>query len=92
MATLLVNETKKLTSENGYNAVALFMLLLGFVSCCHMTCAKLAISSKERSSDWWRRIAPQFYNDEWEDNFRLNRETFKYLYNKVGKKLRKNLS
>ena len=34
---------------------------------------------KERSSDWWKRIVPQFTSDEWRENFRVSPETFGYI-------------
>ena len=34
---------------------------------------------KERSSNWWERIVPQFTSDEWRENFRVSPNTFGYI-------------
>ena len=56
-----------------------FMVLMGFVVGRYYCNAERETWMKERSSDWWERIVPQFTSDEWRENFRVSPETFGYI-------------
>ena len=55
------------------------MILLG-VAVHHTQCfLDRSVWVKERSCDWWDRIASGFSDEQWRENFRVSRETFNYL-------------
>ena len=57
----------------------LFIVLVGFVTGQYYCNAEWETWIKERSSDWWEWIVPQFTSDEWRENFRMSPETFGYI-------------
>ena len=57
----------------------LFIVLVGFVTGRYYCNAEWETWIKERSSDRWERIVPQFTSDEWRENFRMSPETFGYF-------------
>ena len=61
----------------------LFILVVGFVVGRYYCHTKRVAWVKERSSDWWERIVPQFTREEWRENFRLSRETYRYICNEL---------
>ena len=46
-----------------------FFLLMAFVVARYYCNAERKTWIKERSSDWWERIVPQFNSEEWRENF-----------------------
>ncbi|XP_013409304.1 protein ANTAGONIST OF LIKE HETEROCHROMATIN PROTEIN 1 [Lingula anatina] len=43
------------------------------------------IWSRERSSHWWERIVNETFDDrDWQESFRMRRETFEYLVNELA--------
>ena len=65
----------------------LFILLIGLIVGKYYNRAERVTWSKDRSSDWWKWIVPQFTIDEWKGNFRLSSETFHYLCNELTPQL-----
>ena len=41
------------------------------------------IWTKNRSSEWWDKIAMRFTPEEWKENFRVSPEMFRYLCNEL---------
>ena len=55
----------------------------------YFICHALPVGLQCRSTHFWDHIVQTFSEDEWKENFRISRETFAYLCNKLRSKIQR---